>query len=232
MWGLFWVVFQGSVFVFSPSTCVLPKFIHQSPSVHPLQDFSFVVISVTEDIGKVAAQMSLPGTTWSCGRLVCGDQHPLTSWPGWVSRRSCCCCSSFCPTAEPPPPTSRTWRCPPTCLPTWLTLDSCLGSGGCPGWIPISESLAGLRSRKRSLVMAEVTANQAPSKHRVVTSSIWREILNSLPTHRRSQITEFPNIVHINKMFDNELAQFFYFVFSLQNRDTEFKWLDHGYIVN
>lgn len=61
---LFWVVFRGSVFIFSPSTCVLPKFIHQSPSVHPLQDFSFVVISVTEDIGKVAAQTEPAGHYW------------------------------------------------------------------------------------------------------------------------------------------------------------------------
>lgn len=66
--------------------------------------------------------------------------------------------------------------------------------------------------------MAEVTANQAPSKHRVGTSSIRREILNSPPTHPQSQITELPNIVHIKKMFDNELAQFVCFVFSLQNR--------------
>lgn len=34
-----------SLLWFPPSSCVLPKLVNESPSVHPLQDFPFVVIS-------------------------------------------------------------------------------------------------------------------------------------------------------------------------------------------
>lgn len=53
LWGPSWFVFKvlaASVFVFSPSTGILPKFINQPSSVHTFQNFSFVVISVTEDV--------------------------------------------------------------------------------------------------------------------------------------------------------------------------------------
>lgn len=53
VWGMCWLEFQvlaDSVFIFSPSTCVFPKFIDQSSSIYTLQNFSLVVISVTKDI--------------------------------------------------------------------------------------------------------------------------------------------------------------------------------------
>lgn len=60
IWDMFGFVFQvsaPSVFIFSPSTCILPKFIYQSSSIHTFQNFSFVVISVTKDrLHKVAGQ--------------------------------------------------------------------------------------------------------------------------------------------------------------------------------
>lgn len=56
---------------------------------------------------------------------------------------SCYCYFSFSPTAEPQLLTSGTWRCLPNGPPIWSALGSCLGSGECLGWTPISECLLG-----------------------------------------------------------------------------------------
>lgn len=70
--------------------------------------------------------------------------HPITSWHGWVSRRSCCCSSSSDPTSEPLPLTWGTWRHPHDGPPTSGGLGSSLGGWGCPWWIPTGECLEAL----------------------------------------------------------------------------------------
>lgn len=79
-------------------------------------------------------------------------EHRITSWHGWVSRRSCCCSSSSDPTSEPPPPTWGTWRRPRDGPPTSADLGSSLGGWGCPWWIPTGECLVVLQESARVLV--------------------------------------------------------------------------------
>lgn len=73
-----------------------------------------------------------------------------TSWPGWVSRRSCYYFFSFVPRAGLQPLISGIWKCLLDGLPTSANPHSAQDELGCPEWIPTGGSLLVLVMKKKA----------------------------------------------------------------------------------